>query len=257
MGTHAGEVAAHFASRAAEYAQHDNWVNDAEALSPIVVALQQKPGGIALEIGAGTGAVARAREPQPTDDGRFIGVDVSHSMLVQHARYAPAVVGDAHHLPFARGCADIIICRQSVHYFDFPDVVFADIKRVLASDGRLLIAQIVPFEYPQDEEWWKRAVTLRQPLRRHRWTSRELVESLRRAGFTIESTQDLRRRTSLKGWLERYALDSAARQELLDHFRSTPPSVRRLREFAGVGDAIEYSLRWVYITAVPGRIAGD
>jgi len=257
MGKHTGEVAAHFARRAAGYAQHDNWVNDAEALAPIISALQQKPDGTALEIGAGTGAVARARRPYPANGGRLIGVDVTHSMLLQHARHAPAVVGDAHCLPFARGCADIIICRQSVHYFDLPDMVFAEVKRVLASDGRLLIAQIVPFEDPQDEQWWKRAVTLRQPLRRHRWTAAELSESLRGVGFTIESTQELRRRTSLKGWLERYALDPANRQELLDHFRSTPSPVRRLREFAGTGDAVEYSLRWVFITSVPEKPAGD
>ena len=65
------------------------------------------------------------------------------------------MVGDAHRLPFARACANVIICRQSIHYFDFPDVVLAEIKRVLASDGRLLIAQIVPFENPEDQEWWK------------------------------------------------------------------------------------------------------
>jgi ubiquinone/menaquinone biosynthesis C-methylase UbiE len=251
MRTRVGEIAAHFAERAADYAQQDGWVNDAEALLPITTLLEQKPGGTVLEIGAGTGAVARACGSRSPIGDRFIGLDVAHSMLLQHARYSPVVVADAHRLPFAHSSTDIIICRQSIHYFEFPDVVLAEIKRVLTSDGLLLIAQIVPFEDPEDQEWWKTGVTLRQPLRRNRWTETEIVESLSRAGFIIESTQDLRRRTSMKGWLDRYSINSDARQKLIDHFGSTPSSVRHLRDFSIIGDAIEYSLRWVFITARP------
>jgi ubiquinone/menaquinone biosynthesis C-methylase UbiE len=251
MRSRVSEVATHFAERAAGYAQQENWVNDTETLVPIVGLLQRKPGGIVMDVGAGTGAVASAGGSRSLSGDKFIGVDVAHSMLLQHARHSPAVVGDAHRLPFADSRADIIVCRQSIHYFECPDVVLAEIKRVLAFDGQLLIAQIVPFEDPEDQDWWKTAVALRQPLRRHRWTGAELVESLSRAGFIIESIQDLRRRTSMKGWLNRYPLTSDARQKLLDHFGSTPASVRQLRDFTVIGDAIEYSLRWIFITARP------
>lgn len=249
MRSRVSEVVAHFSQRAAGYAEQENWVNDTETLLPIVRLLQQKPGGIVMDIGAGTGAVASASVSRSLSGDKFIGVDVAHSMLLQHARYSPVVVGDAHSLPFADSHADIVVCRQSIHYFDFPDVVLAEIKRVLAFDGQLLIAQIVPFDNPEDQEWWKTAVTLRQPLRRHRWTGAELVESVRRAGFIIESIQDLRRRTSMKGWLDRYPLNSDARQKLLDHFGSTPSSVRQVRDFSVIGDTIEYTLRWIFITA--------
>jgi ubiquinone/menaquinone biosynthesis C-methylase UbiE len=252
MGSQVGELAAHFARRAAGYATNNSWVNDTETLMPILGLLQQKPGGVSFDIGAGTGAIASAREPSSPDAGRLIGVDISHSMLLQHSRYSPAVVGDAHRLPFMSGCADFVICRQSIHYLDFPEMVLAEIGRVLAPDGKLLIAQIVPFEDPDDQAWWKTAVTLRQPLRRHRWTSTELQESLRQAGFVLESVRNLERRTSMRGWLDRYSLDSEVRRALLDHFQSASPHVRELRGFAASPGEIEYSLRWLFITARPG-----
>ena len=64
-------------------------MNDRPTLAPIVSLLRQKPGGIALEIGAGTGAVASARGSRTRDCGRFIGLDVAHSMLLQHAAAVP------------------------------------------------------------------------------------------------------------------------------------------------------------------------
>ena len=243
-----GEVAAHFDGRADSYAKHRNWVNDRLSLMPIVSLLRQKP-GVTLEIGAGTGAVARICGPLVPGLGAYVGLDLSHSMLMHHVPQAPAVVADAHRLPFAAQSATVVICRQSIHYFDVPDVVLSEIGRVLAPDGRLLIAQIVSFDDPVDRAWWETAMALRQPLRRRRWTSEDIEESVRGAGFAVESRQYLRRRTSLKGWLDRYPLSSQARQALIEHFGATPRSVRELREFAITSEEIEYWLRWVFITA--------
>ena len=255
MAKPAGDVVAHFQQRAAGYAKQQNWVNDQPSLMPIVTFAAQQPAGIVLEIGAGTGAVARMCAPPAPGPGRYIGVNLSHSMLLQHAVHAPAVVGDAHLLPLAAKSANAVICRQSIHYFERPDAALAEIRRVLAPHGRLLIAQIVPFEDKDDQAWWKTTVALRQPLRRHSWTRAALEEALRRAGFIIESVRYLQRRTSLKGWLDRYPLDSAARQTLVGHFDAAPPFVRELRGFAVTTDDIEYSLQWVFITATPGHDA--
>jgi ubiquinone/menaquinone biosynthesis C-methylase UbiE len=248
----AGDVAAHFHARAAGYAKHQNWVNDEPSLMPILGLIAQQPGGILLEIGAGTGAVARMCARSAPEIGTYIGIDLSHSMLLQHAAHAPAVVGDAHLLPLAAKSANTVICRQSIHYFERPEVALAEIGRVLAPHGRLLIAQIVPFDDEDDQTWWRKAVALRQPLRRHNWTRAGLEEALRRAGFVIESVQHLQRRTSLKGWLDRYSLDPAARQALIEHFDTAPASVRERRGFVVTTDDIEYSLQWVFITAALG-----
>jgi ubiquinone/menaquinone biosynthesis C-methylase UbiE len=242
-------VAAHFEARAAGYDSGDSWVADGATMRPIMELLRQMSVGVALEIGAGSGTVARfcaSAMPRPV---RFIGVDVAHSMLLQHIPHAPAVVGDVHRLPVKSSSVDIGICRQAIHYFDVPEVALGEIRRVVAPHGRLLIAQIVPFADPNDEAWWKQAMTLRQPVRRHRWTSTELQAAVQRSGFAVESVRYMRRRTSLSGWLNRYPLAADARQALLTHFDTAPARVRALREFSVTPGEIEYSLQWTFITA--------
>jgi ubiquinone/menaquinone biosynthesis C-methylase UbiE len=242
-------VAAHFEARAARYDSSDSWVADAPTLRPIMQLLCQMSVGVTLEIGAGTGAVARFCVSAMPCLGRFIGVDIAHSMLLQHVPHAPAVVGDVHRLPIKSGSVDIGICRQAIHYFNVPEVALTEIRRVLAPHGRLLIAQIVPFADLDDEAWWKQTMVLRQPVRQRQWTSAELQAAAQQSGFAIESVRYVRRRTSLSGWLNRYPLAADARQALLTHYDAAPASVRALREFSVTPGEVEYSLRWVFITA--------
>jgi ubiquinone/menaquinone biosynthesis C-methylase UbiE len=245
------ELAAHFEARAAGYTRGARWVSDRAALAPILELLLRHPSGTAVEVGAGTGAVAQALASLPTATMRYIGVDIAWSMLREHTVWGPAVVGDAHRLPVGTDRVDALICRQAIHYFDRPEVALTEFSRVLREDGALLIAQIVPFDDPSDQIWWSFAVSIRQPLRRHGWTGAQLQSILRTAGFSIESTQWMRRRTSLKEWIDRYSLDSESRLRLIDHFETAPPAIRRLRAFVLNSGDIEYDLQWVFIVAQP------
>ena len=51
--------------------------------------------------------------------------------------------GNAEHLPFEDASFDIVSCRAAFHHFPHPDRVLAEMKRVAASNGRLLIADML------------------------------------------------------------------------------------------------------------------
>lgn len=251
-----GEVAAHFAERASEYTRGTTWVNDPVALSPIVEAVGAI-GPDVLEVGSGTGAVARACADRGALLGRYVGVDLAHSMLMQSHESCDRLVGDAHQLPFATAAFDTVLCRQSYHYFERPSAALAEIARVLRPGGRLIIAQIVPFDDPDDQAWWRDVVALRQPLRRDRSTVGQLVTALCESHFAYESIRFLDRPTSLNSWLDRYPIDSNIRALLVERFAMAPIAVTTLRGFKPTANDIEYLLRWAFITVRPIEPAVD
>jgi SAM-dependent methyltransferase len=252
-----GDVAAHFESRAHDYAGGQSWVNDPISLEPVDDLIARCPDAEVLEIGSGTGAVARFIADNETVTSRFTCLDVAPAMLRQVPTWCDRVVGDAHRLPLGANSFDIVICRQSFHYFESPRLALSEIDRVLRPGGRVLIAQILPFSNPSDEAWWRSVVALRQPLRRNLLTSGEIVHLLRECRFAIERTDFIERRTSLAAWLDRYPLDSDTRSRVLDRFIKAPEEVAALRKFIPTSNDVEYSLRWAFIVAREPYLADE
>lgn len=181
---------------------------------------------------------------------RYIGLDISPVMLSKQVGCAEGVVGDAAHLPIANESIDLVVCRQAFHYFSNPLGILREVGRVLAPGGALLIAQITPFETIEDRVWWKTAVAIRQPQRRHRWTTAGLAEVLSRAGFSTQASTYVESRSSLNNWLDRYPISAEARRGLLQHYRSAPALVRELRNFVARDGDIEYTIRWTFTIAI-------
>jgi SAM-dependent methyltransferase len=200
-----------------------------------------------LELGSGSGAVPKYLAGAGLHP-LYIGLDISPAML-RRAAGSSRVVGDAAYPPIAAESIDLVIGRQSFHYFNSPMRVLSEVGRVLAPGGSLIVAQITPFDEVEDKNWWKTAIALRQPLRRHRWTAAGLVEAVGRSGFSVECVRHLMSRSSLANWLDRYDISEAARGEVTQHFHSAPDMVRELRDFKVSGLDIEYTIRWTFILA--------
>jgi ubiquinone/menaquinone biosynthesis C-methylase UbiE len=86
--------------------------------------------------GRGTGQVAAA-------GARAVGCDLSAGML-QNARAAVAGAafarGDAVRLPFRAGAFDAAICTTSFHHYPDGRAALRELRRVLRSGGRLVLA---------------------------------------------------------------------------------------------------------------------
>ena len=80
------------------------------------------------------------------------------------------VAADAHRLPFASGRADVVAMFQVVQFFDHPAAALAECRRVLHSDGLLLMTY--PFMTSEG-----RSHDLR------RWSTRGMEIELKAAGF--------------------------------------------------------------------------
>lgn len=244
-----GEIIDHFTGRANTYARLSTWVDDPDSMVPIQQEILRRQPRTVVELGSGSGAVPRFLTARECSPDLYIGIDLSLAMLRQQGHSAAAVVASADRLPFADGAVDMIVCRQAFHYFGRPATVLEESHRVLSPEGGLIIAQIVPFDDRKDAAWWRAAVRLRQPLRRHAWTNASLTAAVVAAPFRVDAVSFVERRSSLASWLARYSIGQTERQTLLDHFKHAPTSVAERRRFVVDGDDVRYTIRWMVLAA--------
>jgi SAM-dependent methyltransferase len=95
-----------------------------------------------LDIGCGTGAVARAIARRLGPDGRCVGVDISTPMIAGAAARTgdprvSFVCADAQTHAFAAASFDLLVSRFGVMFFAEPETAFANLRRA-ARDGATL-----------------------------------------------------------------------------------------------------------------------
>ena len=95
-----------------------------------------------LDVGTGEGQVARALQASGPADRRVVGIDPSGAQLAfaAGAGGGPSFVqGRGERLPFADATFDAVVCCLVIEHADDPDAVLAEMARVLAPGGRLVL----------------------------------------------------------------------------------------------------------------------
>jgi ubiquinone/menaquinone biosynthesis C-methylase UbiE len=144
--------------------------------------------GDVLEVAIGTGANLRHYPPGV----RIIGVDFATRALVRatarargHGLDCLPVLADAHRLAVGTASVDTVICTLAGCTFTRPDVVFAELRRVLRPGGQALF-----LEHVRPAGWVGRAaVRAIKPVTRAALgcnPDRDTVHTIEAAGFTTE-----------------------------------------------------------------------
>jgi SAM-dependent methyltransferase len=101
-----------------------------------------------LEVGCGTGTLAAALVER--EHAKVWAIDAEPAMILEARarlpRGAQAKVARAEALPFKDGWFDRAVMRLAVHHLDRPRA-FAELHRVLAAEGRLVIATLDPASF--------------------------------------------------------------------------------------------------------------
>jgi ubiquinone/menaquinone biosynthesis C-methylase UbiE len=149
-----------------------------------LAALALQPDDRFLDVGCGTGAAVRAAAGIVE---HAVGVDLAPKMVERAKELAPElpradfVVGDSEQLPFPDGAFTALLCSSSFHHYPEPRRALAEMARVLAPGGRLVLA-----DGTSDRPVARIAD---RPLRRfdhshvRLYRSAELVDLVRAAGF--------------------------------------------------------------------------
>ena len=118
--------------------------------SPVADAAGIRTGNKVLDVGCGTGVLAREALRRVGQDGRVVGLDLNRGMLAVAARTEPKIEwrqGDAASLPFADAIFDVVVSQFALMYFPNRVTSLSEMWRTLAPGGRLAIAAWAPIDH--------------------------------------------------------------------------------------------------------------
>jgi len=192
----------------------------------------------ALDFGTGAGAFALALAPLVRE---VVGLDVVPELLARARERAPAnaefVEGDATALPFEFGSFDLVTSARTLHHTARPELVVAELTRVLRPGGTMLVLdQIAPVD-PLAALELNRFEVARDPS-----TTRVLADGDLRGlfdsnGLVLVRSEFEREQRDLDGYLDLAGCDGVERE--------------RARTLAPPGYAGEYG--W-YVLRKPGPL---
>ena len=120
----------------------------------IVKRAALRKGDRILDVGCGTGIVARYAYKALGDSVHITGVDVNDVALEKvreiSARHAAPIEwkqADVTTLPFSDDTFDALLCQQGLQYFPDRFLALKEIKRVLVDEGRIVFSVWRPIEF--------------------------------------------------------------------------------------------------------------
>lgn len=113
----------------------------------LVEAANPQQGEQVLDLGCGTGIVARHVAPRLGAKGAVTGLDLNPHMLAvaraaagRQGLSAGWREGRAEHLPFLDGSFDLVLCQFALMFFGDRPAALAEVHRVLKNGGRLFLS---------------------------------------------------------------------------------------------------------------------
>ena len=118
------------------------------AAEELVSAAKVGPDDRVLDVGCGTGVVARTAAARTKSSGQVTGADVNAPMLSAAAGFAEKagysgirwVVCDAADMPFADGTFDVTFCQQGLQFMPDRAGALREMARVTKPGGRLALS---------------------------------------------------------------------------------------------------------------------
>ncbi len=118
--------------------------------SPVADAAEIRRGNKVLDVGCGTGVLAREALRRVGEEGQVVGLDLNEGMLAVAARTEPRIEwqrGDAASLPFEDMSFDVVVSQFALMYFPDRVASLREMWRTLAPGGRLAIAAWAPIDH--------------------------------------------------------------------------------------------------------------
>ena len=224
-------------------------------------AIASKASGVMLDLACGPGMLLASLASTMR---LSVGVDVTPKMI-QVARATCRAASPAHTqfveslaecLPFATAAIDCVVTRLSIHHFLDPLVVLREVKRVLKSDGLLVIGDLISSEDPTERRLHNALEQLRDPSHIRMLPASELLKVVNAAGFHVTATDHWLQHRQFKEWA---AIVANARS--LQSLEVTMKTIADAGITAGIdlrasADSVEFEHRWAFIAAQPVNDGG-
>jgi ubiquinone/menaquinone biosynthesis C-methylase UbiE len=122
--------------------------------------------------------------------------------------------GSAERLPFEDDRFGIVACRAAFHHFARPERVLAEMRRVAAPRGRLLIADMLSSEDPDKAAYHNRMDRLVDPTHVRALTVAEFMRLFDSAGIGVSFQRTVPMDIEVEEWLAHGGPDAATAAEV-------------------------------------------
>lgn len=197
------EVKKSFSIQAEKFATYH--MSKAEYTDYLIERVGAKGNERALEVAAGTCICGRALAPHVRD---IVCLDLTEAMLEQgkkladeeHIKNISFVAGNAMNLSYEDESFDLVITRLSLHHFNEPEKLFAEMQRVLKHSGKLVIwdMEAADEELREGDD----AIEKMRDPSHTRILSRNEFEKLFEKDFDIRCEESTLVPVNLQSWME-------------------------------------------------------
>src|SRR5208283_4134862 len=114
---------------------------------------------------------------------------------------ATFVLGDVERMAFPENSFDIAVCRFAFHHFPRPANVLAEMRRVVRSGGKLVIADMVAAEDPVKAAYHNQMERLCDPSHARAIPAAEFERMFAEQGFDLTYKKTVKTSYSIEEWI--------------------------------------------------------
>ena len=199
---------------------------DERGLNGLVAIAEPAESARALDVACGPGFLTLALARRCA---RVTGFDATDAFLeLARAEAAQRKLdnvtfqqGDAESLPFADGSFDVVTCRAAFHHFPRPERVLAEMARVTAPGGRILVADLLGHEDADKAALHDRIERLCDPTHTRSLPVSEFHALFAGAGLDLIREIPSKLDYEVESWIDHGAPDTGVRHEIVALMEST------------------------------------
>ena len=227
---------------------------DAEILEKIRAATSPTKNMQILDLGCGPGIVSAALAPYARE---VVAFDLTPEMLekarqrcreagLRNVRFEP---GRAEELPFEAGSFDAVVTRLTLHHFPDPYRAVVEMVRVTRPNGKVVVADIVSSENPDEAELHNSLEILRDPSHVQAFSTGGLLNLIESAGLRVTSSLTWEMPRDFDEWIR---ITNAP--ERVKPLYTVMLTLARAGSHAGIdlrfnGKTVVFKHRWLLVTA--------
>jgi SAM-dependent methyltransferase len=146
---------------------------------------------------------------------------------------------DLHALPYKDGTFSLVVSRNAFHLLPDPGTALAELGRVLASGGRVVILDAVVDE--TTDRAFNELARLREPAHRRHYRQHELETIVAGAGFSVAGRGSVRSTIDLDYWLQAAAVPPPKAALIRGRFKALPVEVQMGMDVAFSDKSVSFS----------------